>query len=333
MRKITFLFIAVLAILTSCIDEWDKALDKDVLKNSWVFDKAWLHKENCKIEPAVYQSSLDFSMEIKGVGSLWRDSIMNDTITDFKLYARFYDDKGKIIFLPKELQTISSLKKYSGEGNFIRILIEGSIKNHIKQRTFSIPLILFKDLKVGEKAIVIELYGMKCYKKDSHMVEIPEPRFKARWKVIFKMPEIYETVVYCGGVYLENDDKFSPVGMDFGFRQGLPDIYWTIFIPAKNKSDYSNFYWRSNEATYAYNYTDSDTVLVYTTKPDEKMIIGVYDRDDFSRDDFIGDVFCRLNDCFADTFKHIHFDHITDFRIRADFKGCVNIDKNIETKK
>lgn len=326
MKNLLFIFVSTL-LFHSCISEWDKALDKENLPNTWVYNKAWLNKNNCKIDPSIYKSNFEINLEIKGTKRFWEDSLLDDSISNVKLYFRFYNAKGEIIKVPTTFVKNSLYKKYCGKGNFLKIPIDAYFQHTLINTQVNIPFILFKDLPSGENTIYLELFGTKYYQNELLSEEIIVNGLKARWKLTFSMPEIYETILYTGGIFLQNDDNFSPVGMDFSFKLGLPDIYWTIFVPAKNKEDYSNYYWRSGEATYSINYTDSDTVAIYTLNPKEKIIIGVYDRDDFSRDDFIGDWFGKLNELYSDTFKLLKFDHIETFKIKAKLNGCINQSK------
>lgn len=308
----------------SCISEWDKALDKKTIANTWVYNKGWLNKENCKIEPSIYNSNFDINIELKGLKQFWTDSLKNDSIANIKFFFRFYNDKGEIIKIPTAFSKNKLYKKYCGKGNYLQIPIEANIQNYFIKTQVNLPFILFKDLPTGENIIYLELFATKYYHTNEFSKETNINELKARWKLIITMPEIYETILYSGGIFLQNDDKFSPMGMDFSLRLGLPDIYWTVFIPAKNKNDFSNFYWRSKEATYSKNYTDSDTVMIYTLNSKENFIIGVYDRDDFSRDDFIGNWYGKLSELYADTFKELQFNHVNCFKIRAKFNGCIN---------
>ncbi|HOU98079.1 MAG TPA: hypothetical protein PLP65_04465 [Bacteroidales bacterium] len=323
MKNLLFIIVLFL-LLHSCISEWDKALDKKNLKNTWLYNKGWLNKNNCKFDPFIYNSNFEINVELKGTRRLWEDSLLDDSVSNIKLYFRFYNAKGDIIKVPAAFVANNLFKKYCGKGNFLQVPIEVNFQNAFIKTQVTIPFILFKDMPSGENIIYVELYGTKYYQKEQFSEEVLVNGLKARWKLTFTMPEVYETILYTGGIFLQNDDKFSPVGMDFSFRLGLPDIYWTVFVPAKNKEDFSNYYWRSGEATYSMNYIDSDTVAIYTLSPKEKFIIGVYDRDDFSHDDFIGDWFGKLNELYSDTFKSIKFDHIDKLMIKATFNGCIN---------
>lgn len=326
MKKLIFSLV-LLSIFYSCISDWDKELDKETIANTWVYNKGWLNKENCKIEPFIYKSIFNINIEIKGIKHLIEDSINDNSIANIKLYFRIYNVKGEIIKISAAFSKNKLFKKYSGKGKYLQIPIEANIQNNFIKKQITLPFILFKDMPTGENVIYLELFATKYFQTNELSKEININELKARWKLTFTMPEIYETILYSGGIFLQNDEKFSPMGMDFSFRLGLPDIYWTVFIPAKNKDDFSNYYWRSKEATYSMNYTDSDTVMIYTLNSNENFIIGVYDRDDFSHDDFIGKRYGKLSELYADTFKELKFDHVNCFKIRAKFNGCINKSK------
>jgi hypothetical protein len=174
---------------------------------------------------------------------------------------------------------------------------------------------------------VIELFAGISDSTDSlaNYTEVREiPDFKFRWLVEIEMPPIYHTQITSNEILLQDDEKFSPRGMDFSFREGLPDIYWIINYPIDNQKHTGPLYWRSREAKYAVAYTYPDTIdfLHYSKK--DRLFIGVYDRDDFSKDDFIGDWYGHFLTLYCDTFKSLSFDHITSFKIKATLKSCVN---------
>ncbi|NSW46331.1 MAG: hypothetical protein HPY79_11010 [Bacteroidales bacterium] len=322
MKRIITIFIVALTFY-ACIEEWDKALDKKVLINTWVYSNNWINENNSKLEPSVLNSNLEIEWTYKDFNKL-KDSILKDTNNDIQFYLRFFDEKGHIIMVPNVFQVNPVFNKYKASENYLMVRMDPTQKEPILRCKTKIPFILLSQLYAGNNKLFIELLAYEMMNQDSIVIKMPIHKIKARWQVFFEMPEINEIYIYTAGIYLQNDEKFSPVGMDFSFREGLPDIYWTIFANANDKNDFSNYYWRSNEVTYAYNYTDSDTVVLYTTSPNEKVILGVYDRDDFSHDDFIGDWFGKISDLFSNDYKVLTFDHIHKFYIKAKFNGCIN---------
>jgi len=322
LKRIIIIFIVVLTF-HACIDEWDKALDKKVLKNTWVYSNNLINENNCKIEPSVLNANLEIELIYKDFNKL-KDSVLKDANNDIHFYLRFFDEKGHIVMIPNVLQFNPVFNKYKASANYLITRLEPIQKEPILRSKAKIPFILLSQLYAGNNKLFIELSAYEMMHQDSIEIKMPIKNIKARWQVLFEMPEINEIYIYTAGIYLQNDKKFSPVGMDFSFREGLPDIYWTIFANANDKNDFSDYYWRSNEATYSYNYTDSDTVIFYTTLPNEKIILGVYDRDDFSHDDFIGDWFGKISDLFSDDYKILTFDHVKKFYIKAKSNGCIN---------
>jgi hypothetical protein len=321
-----FMFIFILFLFQSCISEWDKALDEKTLDYKWINKSSWCNKNNTEIKILDEVQKLHIFIKIYDWEKLMKDSIHLDSISEIKYYLRFFVD-GKVATLPQELIKSYSYKTYKGKSNSLIIPLEIKTRAANDEMEAYIPYLALKSVKKGKQHLYCELFAVKQsqFATDSPVVQKAIPQIKGRWDMQINMPEIYKTVIYSAGIFLENDKKFTPVGMDFSiFGSGLPDIYWTIFIPAHDSTDFSNFLWRSGEATNSYNYTDSDTVSVLHFSPKDGLIIGVYDRDDFSRDDFIGDWFGKISDITSDTFKSLAFDHITSFKIKAVQKGCVN---------
>jgi hypothetical protein len=58
--------------------------------------------------------------------------------------------------------------------------------------------------------------------------------------------------------------------------------------------------------------------------PKINLKIGVYDRDDLSRDDFLGDWFGSIKELESDSIKTLHFDNLKWFKIKAKQQGCIN---------
>jgi hypothetical protein len=186
-------------------------------------------------------------------------------------------------------------------------------------------------LKAGNHNIEGELYVKKFYgshydKDSKETTDLEMECNSISGKVNFKIqvPEIYLTTIYGNGLELRNDETFTPRGMDFSFREGYPDIYWEIFYPAYSESDFSFPYWRSREATYSTGYSDNDTVYLYHFSADEKFKLGVYDRDDLSGDDYLGDWFGTIKGLESNTYKILKFDNLQWFKIKVKQEGCIN---------
>jgi len=323
LKKLIFIFIIVLTF-NACIDEWDRALDKKVLKNKWLYSNTLINENNCNIELSILNANIEIELVYKDYNKL-KDSILKkEAHSDIQLYLRFFDEKGRFIVVPDIFEANPIFNKYKAFVNHLTVRMEPIQKQPVFRCKTQIPFILLSQLCSGSQKLYVELFAQKIIQNDSNIVQTPISSIKARWEVLLEMPEIYKITIYTAGIYLQNDKNFSPVGMDFSFREGLPDIYWTIFSNARDKNDFSNYYWRSNEATYAYNYTDSDTVVLYSTSPDEKIILGVYDRDDFSHDDFIGDWFGKISDLYLPDYKVLKFNHVDKFYIKATLNGCIN---------
>jgi len=133
------------------------------------------------------------------------------------------------------------------------------------------------------------------------------------------VPEIYKTTLCTDSIILRNDESFSPAGMDFSFRAGLPDIYWFFSYDAGNDDEFLQTF-RSCEATYAAEYHHPDTVSFLHYKNLNQLNISVWDRDDFSKDDFIGEWRGNVGELMPDKgkdFQELKFDNIAKFRIKV----------------
>ncbi len=319
-------FVLIIFLFNSCISEWDKALDEKTMDYQWIYSTTCCNQKNTSIKIVIDSQQFRIHIKIRELEKYIHDSIPIDSGYQINYFLRFFTNNG-IVYFPNELSNSYTYKKYKGTSNMMIIPLSVVYRNEKTILTANVPYILLKQIKKGKQKLYGELFAEKqCQTtSDSSINRISIPQIKTRWCFLLDMPSIYKTMLYSAGIYLQNDSVFSPIGMDFSLtRFGLPDIYWTVFINAKDSKDFSNYFWRSAEDTYAFNYTDSDTVSLIHLFPNDRLIIGVYDRDDFSHDDFIGDWYGKINTLVSDTFKSIAFDHITSFNIRAEQKGCIN---------
>ncbi len=324
MKKLLPIFI-ILCLLASCISEWDKALDKKSFSHKLIKKPHNVQKSQIIADFYSYNNNFELSIKWEKLNKTLKQYVQSDSATQVNWYLRFFEQTKPIAFPENMKHTQYFNEKFFSSTHHLQLFLKSTtLTNPILEKEMVIPFSLFSDFKKGNHSIIIELFATAVYKSDSSIKEIPISALTVRWKVDLEVPEIYQTTFYLKEILLQNDEKFSPKRMDFSFREGLPDIYWTIYIPAKNKKDFSNFYWRSKEATYAYDYLYSDTVYVYHYSPNDKLIIGVYDRDDFSNDDFIGNWFGSVQQLISDTFISLSFNHITSFKVKAQNVGCIN---------
>jgi|GEM_PF-5173888 hypothetical protein len=338
--KIAILTFFLLLLISSCIDEWDKELKKTYINHKIIRKHKDVRENEIDIKIKQNKNTLELFFDIGPFNKLTAFNIF-----DFNWYLRFFYN-GQIIKIPPYFNTEYYYNsKYKGKAKILNYFVSNKSKtNKSIKYSVKIPLFLLQEIKQGKQKLIAELYAKQIdtflttkyqsysnnYFTDSLLknsysikeVEIPELSIRFLFEI--DMPSVYLSQLCLKEIILQDDENFSPRGMDFSFRDGLPDIYWTISHPVENLDDIKNLYWKSREATYAYNYTFFDTINILHFSKKDKIIIGVYDRDDFSKDDFIGDWYGHLLTLYRDTFKSLQFDYIISFKIKAKYKGCVN---------
>ncbi len=326
------LIIAFCFYFVGCISEWDRKLDEKTIDTE-IFGKTNVfNSKNVKLKIAEYKNLITITLDYKLPKNidLPIDSFYGDTLTETRFFLKLFSNG-------KELTINNNVIGYNSYFNSLidtNIIILPFDKQNILPRYHSeikIPMNLFHNLKAGEQIIEGELFIKKFYgthydkqTKETTDLEIENNAINGKVKFHIDVPEIYLTTIYGNGIELRNDDKFSPSGMDFSFREGYPDIYWQIYYPATSESDFSFPYWRSNEARNSTNYEYTDTIYLYHFSNTDKFKIGVYDRDDLSRDDFLGDWFGSLNELVSNNYKSLKFDNLKWFQIKVKNQGCIN---------
>lgn len=341
--KLKLPFLLLLALISSCINEWDKELEKVKLKHTLINKHKNINKNEIEINIYQHPNKLEINFNLGPFKNFSTNTLF------FDWYIRFFYNKRFITFPIYFNTKFYNNENYKGKGQTIQFLVSANKKlTEQTTCTIEIPLYLFHEIKRGKQVIVAELFAKyKAHPDSSYMNEFysdaidisrkkrlenhdsvytnnPSPNLSFRWLFEIDMPPIKRTQIVMKEIILQDDKNFSPRGMDFSFRDGLPDIYWTISYPVETFDDIKNLYWKSREAKYAYNYQYIDTIEILHLSKKDKLIFGVYDRDDFSRDDFIGDWYGHLLTLYSDTFKSLSFDYITSFKIKAKYKGCIN---------
>jgi len=318
--------------LTGCISEWDRQLDEKKIEPEILSKTNTFSSKNVHLKITEYKEVVTITLDYKLPSNIKLpvDSFFGDTLNETKFYLKLFSDNKPIIVK-------GNTQGYKGFLNsFVdtNILIIPFTKQKIIPRYHSevnIPIYVFNSLKAGEHNIAGELFVKSFYgshydkdTKETSDIEVESDVIKGNLKFKLDVPEIYLTTIYLDSIILRNDDKFSPLGMDFSFREGYPDIYWEIFYPKSSENDFAYQYWRSPEATNSVAYNYSDTVQLYHYSDKDYLKIGVYDRDDLSRDDFIGMWFGTLDELISNYYKTFKFDNINSVKIKAIKKGCVN---------
>jgi hypothetical protein len=326
------LSLLISVLLFGCVGEWDRKLDEKPIDTELLGNTSFFTTKNVRFKINEYQKILTISLDYKisKEMKLPVDSFYGDTLTETRFFLKLFCD-GKPVQIDPKVMGYKGFSVTSSDTNHVIIPFKKQSILPVYHDEIQLPLNVFHTLKAGKHHFEGELFITTFYgshydttSKESTELEMPFHNINGKVKFIMDIPEIYLTTLYGDGLVLRNDETFSPVGMDFSFRLGYPDIYWEIYYPANGESDFTYPYWRSHEATYATEYLDKDTVLFYHFSPNDKFKIGVYDRDDLSGDDFLGDWFGPVKEIVSDSLKTLRFDNLKWFKIKAKQQGCIN---------
>lgn len=324
----TFLFIC----LVGCVGDWDRKLDENNIDTQLSGNTSFFSTKNVRVKITEYKEVLNISLQYKlnKNTKLPVDSFYGDTLTETRFFLKLFCD-GKPVLIDLKVIDYNGFSYTAPDSNMVIIPFRKQCILPDYRDEIQFPLTVFHSLKAGKHYFEAELFNTAFYgthydttTKETIDLEIPYHNINGKVKFIIDVPEIYQTILYGEGMDLRNDDKFSPAGMDFSFREGYPDIYWEIYYPANDEGDFTFPYWRSFEATNATDYLEKDTVYLFHFSPKDKFKIGVYDRDDLSRNDFLGDWFGSIKELESDSVKTLHFDNLKCFKIKAKQQGCIN---------
>ena len=319
-------------LLFGCVGEWDRKLDENSINTEILGKTSLFSTKNVRLKIKEYNNILTFSLDYKMSKNMQLpvDSFYGDTLTETRFFLKLFCDGNPV-------QVDSKVKGYKGfaltapDINQIIIPFKKQRILPIYSDEIEFPLTAFHTLKAGKhhfegELFITAFYGSHYDTTSNEKVELVMPfqGINGKVKFIIDIPEIYLTTIYGAGLELKNDETFTPAGMDFSFRMGYPDIYWEVYYPSNGESDFSFPYWRSHEETYATDYLDKDTVYLYHFSPKDEFKIGVYDRDDLSRNDFLGDWFGSIQELESDSLKTIQFDNLKWFKIKVKQQGCIN---------
>ena len=321
-----------LLFLTGCVGDWDRKLDEKTIKTEFSDNTNFFSTKNVRLKLKEYKNTLSITLDYKKPKDFVFpvDSFYGDTLTETRFFLKL-SCNGSPVLIDKNVAGYRGFNGTLEEKEYFILPFKKQHATSTYHDEIQVPLNFFHTLKAGKQNIEGELFVNAFYgthydttSNEKVNLEIPFHQIHGKIKFTLDVPEIYQTVLYGYGLELRNDEGFSPAGMDFSFRQGYPDVYWEIYFPAKSEGDYTFPYWRSHEATYSTGYHSFDTIVLYHFSPDDEFKIGVYDRDDLSRDDFIGDWFGPLNKFVTDSTKTIKFDNLAWFSMKAVNKGVIN---------
>ncbi len=331
MRKI-FVIIVTIFFLTGCIGEWDRQLDEkeiptEILGTTSTFSTKTVHLKVNEYKEIV---TISFEYKLPKNFNLPIDSFYGDTLTETIFFLKLFCD-GKPLTINEKVMGYRGFYNSIGDTNILIIPFRKQSILTTYHDEVKFPMSVFHMLKAGNHNIEGELFIRRFYgshydkeTKETTDLEMESNSISGKVNFKIKVPEIYLTTIYGNGLELRNDETFSPRGMDFSFREGYPDIYWEVYYPAYGESDFSYPYWRSREATYSTGYSDKDTVYLYHFSPKDEIKIGVYDRDDLSGDDYLGDWFGTIKELESITYKILKFDNLQWFQIKVKQEGCIN---------
>jgi hypothetical protein len=199
---------------------------------------------------------------------------------------------------------------------------------------FTIPMYAFQKLHAGPNDLELKisqshffsdkfskLYVDSLDDSTYHDVRnfIKAPLISATLKFRLNIPKIFKTTLYGHSIELRNDSVYSPLGMDNTiWNSSLPDVYWTVDFPDQE------FYCSSDYQKSTYMYDAKDTFYLYHYTPYDSIMIGVWDHDNLSRDDYISYERFSLGKFRSNEISSFSFDNIKEFKLKVVRQGYIN---------
>lgn len=326
MKNLLIIILPIL-FLSSCVSEWDRFLEEKNIKISYKEKD-----DNAKVKIVEYKKSLTINIDYKTPKDFIfpKDSITNLPLNKTQFFLKL-SINGKAIEIDTNTYNSNGYKRNLLDTSILIIKFKKDLAKNQYTDVIDIPLFYFHKLKSGKHIINAELYADTLFRevydsiRNFSYIEKQNILFnKTNFSFELNIPEIHFSKLYFLGLELRNDDEFSPVGMDFSFRLGYPDIYLELFLPFSKKQNDYIYYWKSREATYSTGYHYHDTVYLYHYNEDEKIKINVFDRDDLSKDDFLGSWEGNIEELKVDSNKTLRFNYIDWFKLKIESKGVIN---------
>lgn len=330
-KSYILLFLLCICSVLSCIREKPveikvpKPVSYTVIEKSTVF-----HRKNMSFTLDSINNSLIIRLTINELPKTFPfpvNSQFQDTLTKTAFNFEFYSNGKPVLsdykFLQatlqwKQEQRMSGLSLCSDtidlrSSNDICIELPYYAFHTLKRGTQSLELRMWQDTFTDKVDVLNKSGSYSTF----HLLA-KKSLFNARVKFDILMPSVYQTTIYGQGLTLKNDSTFSPLGMDNTiWKSSYPDIYWALIYPK------SRLYAQTPFEVSTDKYTGQDTFLLYHYYANDSMGFHVYDHDNLSRDDFMGNWWGELKD--KDTFsKEITFDNIKSFRFKLGKNGLIN---------
>lgn len=337
MKKILWFFILFVIGFSGCIqdlDDWLKTNDVNFKRKA---DTKYFSKDYASFDVFRVKNDLkiNFFWQVPENFPFPIDEKTSDTLT-VTYFSYCFKENNKVIALNNVKHYSSAVCKWDIDSTeFIITSPKQNLMNNFSEQLI-VPLYLFHNLKAGKHEITVDIYQTKFsstienknYDSSGNLLsDINSTLIKGSITFTLNIPEICLSEIFTNGLELHSDTGFTPAGMDFSLTSpGYPDIYWELFYPVLSETDLSNPCYISSVARTSTLRLDRDTVVIYHYSPDDRVVIGVYDQDIITRDDYLGDWYGSLKILSSKNagYKKISFDHVKWFAIKSEYSGVVN---------
>lgn len=299
---------------------------------SVVSKSAWFNKKNTTLSIDTLNNVVIIKLNIHPTQALPYpvDSKDHDTL----IYTAFNFDfqQNKQPILSDYMQNQLSMRwgvDSSEKANHLRFISDTIYLQSSNDIVFEIPMHVFHNLKQGKQSISLRIW-QNTFKGTGHEIRTKHNvnkyanyatkcLFDATLNFELQIPEIYKSKAIGYGLELKNDSTFSPAGMDNTiFQSSYPDIYWTLYYPT------DKFYAQTAYQKSTDTYTASDTFDVYHYYMNDSLGIGVFDHDNWSRDDGIGFWNGSMDYLRREPHRRFAFGNIKWFDIKFEKAKIVN---------
>ncbi len=139
------------------------------------------------------------------------------------------------------------------------------------------------------------------------------------YSISFKMPDVLRSDIICDSIVLQNDEKWSPSGSDHTlFKSSYPDIFYSL-------EDYSGFQQNTSHIEKSTDKFDKgDTLTLFRYKKHEPFYFNVYDYDNLSNNDLLGDTVFDPESLKTNTTLKLKFGHVARCYVKLKNYGKIN---------
>lgn len=348
---ICLFFVALLLLFNSCVDnnyheQNDEKSQEEIMKEMYknvtvpltetgsVMAKKQISFASVNLDEM--QIKFEFNIKAFEKNEIPVSATKQDTFSESIFFVEYYFNNQPIKVDPEMLENF-----YAFNSTY-KLMSDSSLKfksdpiklKYQNKTSISIPIYLLKNYKADETGAITIKVWQDYFLANEKMItqkimNVPVNKYvrdtlhktliSAEYNFAFTMPVVYKSEIICDSIILQNDKNWSPAGSDNTlWKSTYPDIYFSI----------ANLYGQRESSSVVEHSTDTftygDSLSLYHYKTNESFYIDVWDHDNLSKDDLLGEWEGSLAKFENNKTYVLKFGHIAKFYFRKRTLGKLN---------